>query len=260
MPSGPSLLVLREITVWAAESLVRKAVEYFILSSGRQFASMDQLDCGSLSRERLHGLPFHELRKQAEEWLQKTTFEEFIRYCHAFLSERATKGELTGASGRLCPTYIRPWSAFLSLQLQIFDSVYKLLHPPGEAPSRLLPSSDTQEELGRRICHRPLASEADLAYYERNTVEDQVYKAITALGSVQAAKELFFLNDEIDFYTNLSAFDSDPLKPAGVDDFLKLKRSVADQFCVRCGENSAGTLFYTIEYKSPHKLSLDCAR
>ncbi|KAK9243167.1 hypothetical protein V1506DRAFT_545264 [Lipomyces tetrasporus] len=180
-----------------------------------------------------------ERQKHAEELLQKTTFEEFIRYCHTFLSE-PVKEELTGASGRLCPTYVRPRSDFHSLQQQVFDSAYRLLHPPGEAPSRLFPSRATQEELGYPVCHRPLASEADLAYYYRNTVEDQVYKAIIALGSVQAANEVFPLNDEIDFYNNLSAFDTKTV--GGASNLRSL------------------TLLYTIEYKPPHKLSTEYLR
>ncbi|KAK9372065.1 uncharacterized protein V1513DRAFT_434070 [Lipomyces chichibuensis] len=102
------------------------------------------------------------------------------------------------------------------------------LHPPVEAQPRLFPARGIPEGLGYFVCHRPLASEADLAYYERNTV-NLVYKVMTALGTNQAANEMFPLDDEFDFYNNLSAFDSDSLEPA-VDDYLKLRRSVADKF------------------------------
>ncbi|KAK9371496.1 uncharacterized protein V1513DRAFT_455583 [Lipomyces chichibuensis] len=194
------------------------------------------------------------------------TFEEFIACCHTFLSEplkiepdrnRTTKGSLTNAAGRLCPTYLRPWTDFHSLQKGVFDSVHRFLQPPGEIPSRLLPSHGFLKDLGDTVC-RLLASEADLGFYERSAVEDQVYKAIIALRSIPAAHEKFSLPDEIIFYNNLSAFESDSRDSAV--DALKQKRSVGDQFCVSRVENGAGTLLYTIEYKPAHKLSAEYLR
>ncbi|KAK9357958.1 hypothetical protein V1504DRAFT_322272 [Lipomyces starkeyi] len=80
-----------------------------------------------------------DLKKQAENELQRqsqqsqeTTFEEFIECCHTFLSvplnietdrRRTTKGLLTSPAGRLCPTYLRPWSDFHTLQQRVFESV-----------------------------------------------------------------------------------------------------------------------------------------
>ncbi|KAK9359723.1 hypothetical protein V1504DRAFT_191859 [Lipomyces starkeyi] len=179
-----------------------------------------------------------DLKKQAENELQRqsqqsqeTTFEEFIECCHTCLSvplnlrpdrRRTTKGLLTSPAGRLCPTYLRPWSDFHTLQQLVFESVYSVLHPPDRAPLRLFPSRPILKEIGDRVCSRPLSSEVDLVYYERNTVEDQVYKAITSLRCLTAALDVLGLEDEITFYNNSSAFDSDPCESA-VDDSLQKK-------------------------------------
>ncbi|KAK9482075.1 reticulocyte-binding protein 2 like a [Lipomyces starkeyi] len=202
------------------------------------------------------------LKKQAEDELQrqsqqsqKTAFEEFIETDR----RRTAKGLLTSAAGRLCPTYLRPWSDFHTLQQRVFESVYTVLHPPDKAPLRLFPSRPILKEIGDRVCSRPLSSEVDLVYYERNTVEDQVYKAITSLRGLTAALDVLGLEDEITFYNNSSAFDSDPCESAVVDS-LQQKQSVGDNFCVRCLRNGVRTRLYTIEYKPAHKLSVEHLR
>ncbi|KAK9242829.1 hypothetical protein V1506DRAFT_44626 [Lipomyces tetrasporus] len=189
-------------------------------------------------------------RNQAEERLlqdehqnQKTTFEEFIDCCHTFLSEPlkiqtdrklTTNGSLTNPSGRYCPTYLRPWSDFHSLQQQVFDSAYRFLQPPGEAPSRLLPSRGCLQYLGESVCRQQLASEADLATYERSAVQNQVYDAITTLRSIPAAQEAFHLGAEIRFDKSSNA--------------------------IYIAENGDRILLYTVEYKPAHKLSAEYLR
>ncbi|KAK9323383.1 hypothetical protein V1517DRAFT_359983 [Lipomyces orientalis] len=87
----------------------------------------------------------------------------------------------------------------------------------------------------------------------------QVDRAITSLRSIPAAHNVLGPEDEIHFYGNSSAFDSDPGESA-IDDSLQHKRSVADRFCIRCVENGVRTLLYTIEYKPAHKLSVEYLR
>ncbi|KAK9262057.1 hypothetical protein V1519DRAFT_467284 [Lipomyces tetrasporus] len=146
-----------------------------------------------------------------------------------------TKGSLTNPSGRYCPTYLRPWSDFHSLQQQVFDSAYRFLQPPDEAPSRLLSSSGCLQYLGESVCRQQLASEADLATYERSAVQNQVYDAIIAtLCFIPAAQETFHLGAEIRFDNSSNA--------------------------IYIAENGDRILLYTVEYKPAHKLSAEYLR
>lgn len=109
-------------------------------------------------------------RDQVTKETEHTTFSEFIRNCHLHLSEplqietnqaRSTKGKLTSPAGRVCPTYLRPWSDFHEHQAQVYQTVLQLLQPTSGSPVRVFPSRMALQDLGHRLCRRRLASEED---------------------------------------------------------------------------------------------------
>ncbi|KAK9252517.1 hypothetical protein V1507DRAFT_498630 [Lipomyces tetrasporus] len=111
----------------------------------------------------------------------------------------------------------------------------RFLQPPDEAPSRLLSSSGCLQYLGESVCRQQLASEADLATYERSAVQNQVYDAIIAtLCFIPAAQETFHLGAEIRFDNSSNA--------------------------IYIAENGDRILLYTVEYKPAHKLSAEYLR
>jgi hypothetical protein len=217
----------------------------------------------------------HQVRSQAAEQLQQerqktepTTFEEFIWNCHSFLSEPlkiqtnkslTTKGPVTCPKGRVCPTYLRPWVDFQTFQYQIFTDVHGFLQPSDQPPLRCFSPRFALEDLGRRVCRRRLASEADLQSYERFAVEDEVYDVITALRSIPAATLQFRLGDEIHFENHANTLDSD-LDTPNTEEASARKWTIPDQFCVHRVDQDTSTLLYTIEYKPAHKLSADYLR
>ncbi|KAK9357096.1 hypothetical protein V1504DRAFT_158071, partial [Lipomyces starkeyi] len=207
-------------------------------------------------------------REQERKKTRETTFAEFIRNCQIFLSEPlqiqtnkalSTKGSLTSPTGRVCPTYLRPWSDFPHVQRQAYDSVYQLLQPINHTPPQLFSSRLALQDLGRRLCRRRLASEADLQSYERFAVEEQVYDVLAALRTIPAAHDAFLLGEDIWFDNHSNTIDAD-LDSARSGHNPTRRRSNADQFCVHRMDQGERTLLFTVEYKPAHKLTTEYLR
>ncbi|KAK9237156.1 hypothetical protein V1525DRAFT_173960 [Lipomyces kononenkoae] len=198
-------------------------------------------------------------RRQAEEARQRTTFEEFIKSTHNFVSlpvrvarvSRSTKGTLKKPTGKLCPTLLRPWSDYPDIQQEIYDSVLHFLHPSDKDAPRLFSSVDALEDRGKTLCSEPLSSEKGLEIYEHNSVECNVRDVVAALSKIPKAQEKFKLKDGIKFESHANALsrdDKDEKSTLG-------SAAVPDRFIYRV-DGSTNTEFATIEYKPPHKLSV----
>jgi len=195
---------------------------------------------------------------------QPTTFSEYLEACHLYLSKPltiqtdrslTTKGSITNPQGKKCPTYLRPWDEFPDVQQPLFDDVYKLLHPPTNAP-RLFSSKIALEDLGRRLCRRPLASESDLESYERFAVEDHVAEIISRLIDVPRARHLFSLENGVLFENHANTLSDD----AEEVQRRSQRRTQSDQICVYQKQNEMRKLLLLVEYKPAHKLSVEYLR
>lgn len=215
-----------------------------------------------------------ELRKQAEDQHkqekrrnQHTTFTEFIRACHSLLSpslkvetpSRSTRGTIPPPSGKYCPTRLRLWEDCPARQQAIYDAVRGYLQPPAKDASRLFSPLVELEGLARRFDRRPLSSEQDLESYERFAVEDHVYDVIAELCKIPEARQRFRLGNGVRFDNHANALDEAEVdlpedKPAN------LHRSRPDQFCIHRIDDNNTTLLTTVEYKPPHKLSVENLR
>ena len=78
-----------------------------------------------------------EERRQSEERTRSTTFDEYLRACHTLLSaplqvehpSRSTKGDVTTPTGKYCPTSLRAWADFPTLQVEVYKTVRRFLQP-----------------------------------------------------------------------------------------------------------------------------------
>ncbi|EGD95585.1 hypothetical protein TESG_03058 [Trichophyton tonsurans CBS 112818] len=197
---------------------------------------------------------------RAEERNQRTSFEEFIRACHNLLSlptavqesALSTKGSIGKPTGKLCPTYLRPWLACSGIQ----DEFYRRVHDYFEPTDKLFPPLIELEGIARRC--RPLSSEKDVEFHQRLTVEQHVQDVIAELCKSPDARNDFFLGEGVMFENHANTIDED-------DDTSALnrqnsRRSIPDQFCVHRVDDGVNTLLTTVEYKPPHKLAVEHLR
>lgn len=213
-------------------------------------------------------------RRRAEEQEKKTkptTFEEYLRACHALLSKPlriqtdkslSTQGFITNPKNKPCPTLLKPWTDFPVLQQQLFERIYNYI--PRDA--RFFSSTQYLTELGQDICDRPLASEKDLEAYQRLAVERPTTHIISHLQQIEEARQEFSLGSGIIFENHANTLsDSNGEVQQSLQD-LRIsseghqgsnpKPRNADQICVYKEADGTQSLCMIVEYKPSHKLTL----
>ncbi|KAI9670763.1 MAG: hypothetical protein M1817_003873 [Caeruleum heppii] len=217
---------------------------------------------------------------RAEKRLRRTTFEEYL-IGHHQLSDKvsvqtnpllSTKGLTTNPRRKLFPTYLRPWEGFTSQHQQIFDDVHASLNPSAASPPRLFSSTCFIDELGSTLSKRKLASEADLAGYQRIAVEYPVTEIISALVKQESERERLHLANGISFENHANTLSDLSLEVVDALNAQAERSSStsstkpvvprgnivrADQICVYQDTNGERQLRFVIEYKAPLKLSLE---
>ena len=177
---------------------------------------------------------------------------------------RSTKGSIPKPKGKYCPTHLRLWEDCAARQQEVYNSVCNYLGSLEDEAPRLFSSLSALEDLGRRLCRRPLGSERDLESYERSAVEDHVHDVIAELCKIPDAQNEFALGDGIQFENHANTLDEDDSDTLDVGYQLRHwsspQRSVPDQFCVHRKDGNTNTLVTTVEYKPPHKLTVENLR
>lgn len=214
--------------------------------------------------------------EQAEEKARRTTLEEFLEACQ-HLSQSisvqtdkslSTQGSTTSPKGKCCPTILQPWLAFPTVQQEVFDTVYGVLHPPNDSSPRLFSPLLHIQELGDTMMGRKIASEADLRLFHSSAVENFVVNIVSVLArSPQCNRELRLgqgvtfenhtntlsdLAEEVQAHLKSSASSDQPRRPPNP--------TYADQICVYKNEGGQTELLFIIEYKAPHKLTKEILR
>jgi hypothetical protein len=196
---------------------------------------------------------------------ENTTFRDFLKLCHFVLfrplqaqadKTLTTKGSITNPRGRKCPTFLRPWDDFPAAHLQYFDEVYRLFHSAPSDHPKLFSPAIALEDLGRLLSRRPLASEKDLESYQRFAVEERVVDVISQLLNMPQARQSFALGNGVEFENHANTLSDN------AEEVLQRtqQRSRTDQICVYRSLEDRRSLSFIIEYKPPHKLSVEYLR
>ncbi|EFQ98815.1 hypothetical protein MGYG_01830 [Nannizzia gypsea CBS 118893] len=205
-----------------------------------------------------------EQRLQAEERNQRISFEEFIQACHYLLSlptkvqesALSTKGSIGKPTGKLCPTYLRPWLAYSGIQEEFYTRVCGYFEPT----DRLFPPIIALEDIARR-CYRPLSSEKDVEFYERLAVEQHVQDVIAELCKSLDARNDFALGEGVTFENHANIIDEgdedEDEDNAGLPNQPNARHAIPDQFCIHRVDDGVHKLLTTVEYKPPHKLPIE---
>jgi hypothetical protein len=204
-----------------------------------------------------------ELRKQAEELTRGTNFDEYIAACHSLLCAplrvagptHSTKGSIPAPTGKYCPTRFCEWTNFAVQQTEVYNAVRSYLQPTDVDAPRLFSPLIALRDLGRRLCSRPLGSEKDLEGVERYGKDDHVHDIISALCQDPAAREELRLGSGFRFDSHANALDEEAAEAREKN--ATLGRMQPDQFCVHRLDGDSSTLLMTVEYKPPHKLSIE---
>ncbi|KAI9738100.1 MAG: hypothetical protein M1818_005528 [Claussenomyces sp. TS43310] len=209
-------------------------------------------------------------RQEAEKKTRPTTLTDYLQACHIYISKPlrvqtdktlSTQGSITSPKDKPCPTLLKPWTEFPVQQQQLFEEVCKYIPPDAE----WFGSVQYLEELGQRLCKRPLASEKDLELYHRLAVEEPATEIISELQRIEEACFRLRLGDGIIFENHANTLsDIEPevqerLRDLGLSDTqqgYRSKPSYADQVCVYQQVDGKRVACMIYEFKPPHKLSV----
>ncbi|KAF3482687.1 uncharacterized protein GIQ15_02011 [Arthroderma uncinatum] len=232
-------------------------------------------------------------KMRLEKQIQLTTLPEFLEACHTYLSvgfstrinyTTGTQGKPENATSKLRPNHIREWTTFSPEQSAVWEDLFDI----DFVSKPHFTSLNTLRESGSDLAQRSLGSELDLGYYERYAVEDRVSLIIRSLYSNNKLRDVFSLKGDVVFENHGNTITADgegpeqvldpdigspqqsPAQkrrkkadihgeslPATPDPRSRSSRPRADQFCVY-STGPGGTIpAFIIEYKAPHKLTLD---
>ena len=216
-------------------------------------------------------------REAAEEVLKLRTLEPYLESCHRLslaikpVTDRSltTQGETTNPSGRIYPQRIAPWDDFPEKQ----EIIWKQLHESPFPFKRLFPSEHQMAYVLSSI--GSISSEQSLRLFEHETVENAVQRLVTAVYEDPLLRGRFRLRGTVTFEShtnfgitgNLSeSSDHTSLAEASAKNDSGRKRhpakkrgkgNLADQFCICKTSEGANIPVVAIEYKAPHKLSVN---
>lgn len=211
-----------------------------------------------------------QIEGQNRQFTRKTSLLEYLRTCHNLFSRplrvrtpsRSTKGRIPAPQGKYCPARLLPWSDCAAAQQEIYDSVCGYLQATSDHPARLFSTVARLEGVADSL-DRPLSSERDLETYERLAVETHVRDIISALCKIPEARRRFRLGDGIWFESHTNSLEDDATLNDGAladeDRSSTQCRPRPDQFCIHRADDK-NSLLMTVEYKPPHKLTVENLR
>ena len=231
---------------------------------------------GHAEQERQRAEQERQRAEKNEKQTRRTTFVELLELCHGFSQSisvqkdksLSTQGSTTSPKGKCCPTTLRPWLEFPSIQQEAFDAVYNVLHPPSDTSLRLFNPLLYIQELRHTILGRKIASEGDLRLYHNLAVENFVENISSVLASNPQYSQCLGFGQGITFenHTNTLSDLAEDVQ-AHLHSSTRSNQSrrppnptYADQICVYKNEDGQMVLLFIIEYKAPHKLTKEILR
>ncbi|OAQ58143.1 serine/threonine protein kinase [Pochonia chlamydosporia 170] len=229
-------------------------------------------------------------RREEAEGLAKAslpqTLQQYLEACHSLdiavdvVTDRSltTQGDTTNPAGRIFPRRIIPWEDFPVRQQEIWE---RLSVSPGFSAQTVYPS---QHQLSYvKSILQPVSSEIGLRHFERDVVENAVQKLVDEIYKDPILRESLGLKGTVTFesHTNLGERSDSVLQsmermsisenvtsaPPSASTTkargqkprrrAKGKGNRADQFCIYRTSEGRNIPTIAIEYKAPHKLSVD---
>ncbi|GJN67157.1 hypothetical protein PLICBS_001181 [Purpureocillium lilacinum] len=203
------------------------------------------------------------------------TLPDYLQACHQLSLEidivtdksLTTQGEPTKPAGRRFPQQIIPWDNFAAAQEETWN---QLAADNAFFTDTIYPSANQVDYVAS--LNRPISSELDLRNFERDTVEIAVQRLLDGVYGSERLRNDLNMQGTVVFknHTNLGSDEesvSESLEgltiQATATTGAPRRRAKgrgnrrADQFCIYREKNGRSDPSLAIEYKAPHKLSLD---
>ena len=191
---------------------------------------------------------------QLTQQLSPLTFTNLLTLCHQELAHvraepdrsSCTTGSIGDPRDKLVPLQLRAWTEFPTLQDSVFRKVSAIYDQCEEPPATFRNSNYIINVKSRQ---RPLANELDLRRQQADCVEDIFELVIRDLIKERDLPDEFKLGSDVQVDNHANYLNQDETKI--------LLAKMADKIYIRKVEGGARRLVVIIEYKPPHKLSIE---
>ncbi|PKS11157.1 hypothetical protein jhhlp_002918 [Lomentospora prolificans] len=228
-------------------------------------------------------------REEAEEQARRSsplTLQEYLEACHDLhlamqvVTDRSltTQGDTTNPTGRIFPRRIIPWGEDFAIQQEKIWNDLSVSTSFCSVPT--FPSQHQLEYVKSML--QPISSELGVRNFERDAIENAVQTLVQRALADPLLRSSLKLQGTVTFdsHTNLGSTDSDSI--SGHIEHMSLstgsasmsksalrgpaskarrrgrgKGNRADQFCIYRTSDDRNTPALAIEFKAPHKLSVD---
>ncbi|KAK4194131.1 hypothetical protein QBC40DRAFT_291318 [Triangularia verruculosa] len=241
----------------------------------REEAERRRLEEQQLREEaELRRLEEQQLREKAQHEVRNTTLVEYLQYCHQHLfttfdvqrdPKLTTTGPASTPHGKLCPTYLRHWNDFDTLQRRTLDCLFSLYPADQEA----FPSLHATQTQGQEMPRGKIGDHLALDHFVRNFVETPVRSIFARLMRHDRTRDEFGIVGQVHFHHRDTTLPDDnveqvarpPPGPATPPPAFFKSRVQPDRICCYQPESAERpTNLYHIGYKLAHKIVPDAFR
>ncbi|XP_044718710.1 kinase [Hirsutella rhossiliensis] len=207
-------------------------------------------------------------QREAAETSRPQTLQQYLETCHSLhlaiqvITDRSltTQGETTNPAGRIFPRQIIPWDDFATRQEEIWNDL-------STGDLFCIPAFPSQHQIEYvKSLLKPISSELGLRDFERDVVENAVQKLVDRAYTDPLLRSSLGLQGTVTFESHTNLGSTGPTEPASgpkppaapkARRRARGKGNRADQFCIYRTSDGQKVPALAIEYKAPHKLSVD---
>ena len=196
---------------------------------------------------------------QARQETAPLGFTDLLTLCHQEIGHvqvepdrsRWTTGNVGNPNNKIIPKMLRAWSSFPALQASTFNKVKAFYDQCQDAPNTFKNRNGILTIIKPRM--KPLANELDLRRQQTDCVEEIVRDVVQDLIRERKQQHDFGLGQEISLENHSIGL------PKEEESALKSRiATFADKVYIRTKEGNLNQLVLLVEYKPPHKLSIEC--
>ncbi|KAK0655417.1 hypothetical protein B0T16DRAFT_451104 [Cercophora newfieldiana] len=206
-------------------------------------------------------------KQQAEEQARETTLAEYIQACHDLIftgfavetDEALTSKGTTKVTNKRCPTRLEPWTDFREEQRAILGTLFATFSTQKRAFENLY----YLRTRGQKVAKGKVGDEERLKFVLQDLLVEPVTLIMERFQEEDDIQAKFDIGTDIKFENRVGALGGAPHGYAQWPMTPDAKKLQPDQICTfrqDKGDSTGRTMAYVMEYKPPHKITLQHLR
>ncbi|RCI17214.1 hypothetical protein L249_2247, partial [Ophiocordyceps polyrhachis-furcata BCC 54312] len=159
---------------------------------------------------------------------------------------------MTNVYGKFCPTDLRPWKEFPSIQMKTWQDLFPAWNGDGSNENKIFPSKNILEYFEDMVKRSRIRTEYDLSIFLGTNVESPVQYIIDKLLGNEDVTALFNISNGIFFQG-----DERDMRQKTNESMELQRRGRADRYCCEDTDRTDRSILHVSEFKRPQLLTED---